>query len=54
LEHGDLPRAPHALRALLGENRVDVPGFGVLPCAGLYATVTTGGAISVGDRVIVR
>jgi uncharacterized protein YcbX len=54
LEHGDLPRAPHALRALLGENRVDVPGFGVLPCAGLYATVTTGGAISVGDRVVVR
>jgi uncharacterized protein YcbX len=54
LEHGDLPRAPHALRALLGENRVDVPGFGVLPCAGLYATVTAGGAIAVGDRVVVR
>ena len=28
LEHGELPRDPHAVRALVAENRVDVPGFG--------------------------
>jgi uncharacterized protein len=54
LEHGSLPRAAHALRALMVENRVDVPGFGVLPCAGLYATVAAGGIVRVGDRVVIR
>lgn len=54
LEHGSLPRAVHALRALMVENRVDVPGFGVLPCAGLYATVAVGGVVHVGDRVAIQ
>jgi uncharacterized protein YcbX len=51
LEHGDLPRAPEALRPLLTGNRVDVPGFGVLPCAGVYAEVVRGGTVRRGDAV---
>jgi uncharacterized protein len=48
LSHGDLPRNPDALRPLLTRNRVEVPGFGVLPCAGAYAEVVRGGTIRVG------
>lgn len=51
LEHGTLPRAPHAVREPVRANRVEVPGFGVLPCAGAYAQVTRGGALRVGDTV---
>lgn len=50
LEHGDLPRAPHAVRGPMAQNRVDVPGFGVLPCAGAYAEVVEGGTLRVGTR----
>lgn len=53
LEHGDLPREPRAVRPLLTDNRIDVPGFGVLPCAGLYAEVLTPGTVRVGDPVTV-
>ena len=45
LEHGGLPRAPHAVRGPLEHNRAGVPGFGVLPCAGAYAEVVTGGEL---------
>lgn len=51
LEHGPLPRAAHAVRTLLAENRVDVEGFGVLPCAGVYAEVVSGGTVRAGDPV---
>lgn len=51
LEHGGLPRAPQAVRPLLERNRVDVQGFGVLPCAGVYAEVLSGGTIRTGDAV---
>lgn len=54
LEHGPLPRAPHAVRTLLSANRIDVPGFGVLPCAGGYAEVAGAGVIRVGDTVTIR
>jgi hypothetical protein len=54
LEHGDLPRAPHAVRTLMTSNRVEVPGFGLLPCAGCYAEVLKGGTVRVGDDVTVR
>jgi uncharacterized protein len=54
LEHGDLPRAPEALRPLLTAHRVDVPGFGVLPCAGVYAEVVEGGPVRRGDAVVLR
>jgi uncharacterized protein YcbX len=49
LEHGKLPRALHAVRTLLTDNRIDVPGFGVLPCAGIYAEVLQTGTIHPGD-----
>lgn len=54
LEHGDLPRAPHAVRTPLSDNRVEVPGFGVLPCAGLYAEVLDGGVVREGDTVVLH
>ncbi len=54
LEHGDLPRAPEAVRPLLTANRVEVPGFGVLPCAGVYAEVVHGGPVRRGDAVVLR
>jgi uncharacterized protein YcbX len=52
LEHGPLPRAAHAVRTVLEENRVDVEGFGVLPCAGVYAEVVSGGTVRAGDPVV--
>ena len=51
LEHGDLPRDPGALRTLMAQNRIDVPGFGVLPAAGVYATVEQAGVLRSGDDV---
>lgn len=54
IEHGDLPRSPRAIRALLADNRVDVPGFGVLPCAGLYAEVIEAGVIRTGDNAVLH
>jgi len=48
LEHGDLPRDPRAVRVLLERNRVEVPGFGVLPCAGVYAEVVSPGRVGAG------
>lgn len=35
LQHGPLPRAPHSIRTSAAENRVEAPGFGVLPRAGV-------------------
>ncbi|GAA4549850.1 MOSC domain-containing protein [Pseudonocardia xishanensis] len=51
LEHGGLGRAPHALRGPADRNRVEVTGFGVLPCAGVYATVRRPGVLRTGDPV---
>ncbi|MED5812691.1 MOSC N-terminal beta barrel domain-containing protein [Mycolicibacterium sp. 050232] len=51
LEHGHLPRAPHALRTPAAENRVDAFGLGLLPCAGTYLQVLSEGAMQIGDRV---
>jgi len=51
LEHGLLPRAPQALRTLIADNRVDVPGSGMLPCAGAYLAVLNAGTIRTGDTV---
>ncbi|MFV8053688.1 MOSC domain-containing protein [Mycobacterium sp. 48b] len=51
LEHGNLPRAPHALRTPAAENRVDAFGLGLLPCAGTYLEVLSEGAMQIGDRV---
>ena len=52
LEHGRLPRAPHALQTVVAENRLQVPGFGMpLPCAGVYLEVLAEGTIRTGDPV---
>lgn len=51
LEHGPLPRAPHALRIPVAENRVESPGSGMLPCAGVYLEVLGAGTIHIGDPV---
>lgn len=51
LEHGDLPRAPHAVRIPMAQNRVEVPDFGTLPCAGVYLDVLQPGHIATGDKI---
>lgn len=51
LEHGNRPRAVHAVRTLMSANRVDVPGAGAVPCAGCYGELRHGGAVRVGDEV---
>ncbi|MGE3285118.1 MAG: MOSC domain-containing protein [Pseudonocardia sp.] len=51
LAHGDLPLRPDAVRPLMRDNRVEVPGFGTLPCAGLYAEVLRAGTVRNGDGV---
>ncbi|WP_099038731.1 MOSC domain-containing protein [Mycobacterium neglectum] len=54
LEHGGLPRAPHALRSPAADNRVDAFGFGVLPCAGTYLEVIAQGTINTDDAITFR
>jgi len=51
LAHGALPADPRALRQLVAEHAIDVPGQGVLPVAGVYATVQRAGRIAVGMPV---
>jgi uncharacterized protein YcbX len=54
LRHGDLPADRDALRAAHRLNRVDVPGHGINPCAGVYATVEIGGTAHADDAAIVH
>ncbi|MGW0160198.1 MOSC domain-containing protein [Mycobacterium sp. NPDC003323] len=49
LEHGQLQRAPQALRVPAAENLVDSFGLGRLPCAGAYFDVVIEGTVGVGD-----
>jgi len=51
LAHGALPSRPEALRMAADRNRVDVPGFGYQPCAGIYAEVLREGIIREGNAV---
>ena len=53
LPHGVLPARTAALRVLAERNRVDIPGFGAQPCAGVYVSVLQEGTIRKGDRVVV-
>ena len=53
LAHGSYPPDSTALRRLKAENRIEVAGFGVLPAAGVYATVERAGRIAVGTTVTV-
>lgn len=52
LEHGGLPKAPHALRTLVAENRVHGPDAKMLPCAGVYLEVISPGTVTVGDPAV--
>lgn len=54
LQHGDVPAVPDVLRTLLKHHRKPVEGFGLLPVAGVYARVLTGGTIGAGDPVQIR
>jgi uncharacterized protein YcbX len=51
LAHGAWPGRAAALTAAVRHNTVDIPGFGRLPCAGVYASVLAGGTIGAGDTV---
>jgi uncharacterized protein YcbX len=51
LAQGDLPADPGILRAIARHNRVNLGGYGALPCAGVYASVVQGGAVRRGDVV---
>jgi hypothetical protein len=44
-----LPQDRGTLQAVATHNRLDLPGFGVWSCVGLYADVETSGAIGVDD-----
>ena len=51
LAHGQEPGDPQVLRALAGNNRIPVEGFGRQTCAGVYAKVVTPGRVRAGDEV---
>lgn len=51
LAHGALAPRPGAVRATAERNRVEIPGFGNQPCAGVYAEVLRDGTIHEGDPV---
>lgn len=53
LAQGDLPADADTLRAIAKHNRLEIPGMGVWACAGVYADVTAGGSVSVGDAYVV-
>jgi uncharacterized protein YcbX len=54
LAQGDLPRDPGTLRAVAKHNRVEIPGLGTWACAGVYADVTGGGELAVGEEYEIR
>lgn len=55
LAHGALAPDPEAVRAVMRDNRIDVPGLGkAMPCAGAYAQVVKAGRVALGDPVTVR
>jgi uncharacterized protein len=51
LPQGDLQKDPGILRTAAQHNRVDIPGVGLYPCAGVYAGVAAGGTVRTGDPV---
>jgi uncharacterized protein YcbX len=54
LAQDDLPGDTDILRTLLHNNRIQVGDSGRFPCAGVYAVVTTGGTIRIGDQAVVN
>lgn len=54
LPQDDLPGDSDILRTLVQNNRLQVADSGQFPCAGVYAVVTAGGTIRVGDQAVVN
>jgi uncharacterized protein YcbX len=52
LPQGDLPRDPDILRTVSRTNSLRVGTGGLLPCAGVYATVAYPGSVGNGDPVL--
>jgi uncharacterized protein YcbX len=52
LAQDELPKDTEIIRALTMHNRLEVPGAGRYPCAGVYAVVSAPGQLSVGDPVV--
>ena len=52
LPQGDLPRDPEILRTVSRTNSLRVGTGGLLPCAGVYATVANPGSVRNGDPVL--
>lgn len=46
-----LAAAPDTLRTIAKHHRLEIPNLGTWACAGIYAGVTVGGAVAVGDPV---
>lgn len=53
LEQPGLPQDLAVLRTLVAHNRVELPGMGNFPCAGVYAVVQTEGKAQVGSAVFI-
>lgn len=51
LSQPGVPQAKELLRALATNNRIFFDGFGNFACLGVYAEVTSGGTVHVGDDV---
>jgi MOSC domain-containing protein len=54
LAQGDLPGDTDILRTLLQNNKLQVSDSGQFPCAGVYAVVTAGGKIRIGDQAVLN
>jgi uncharacterized protein len=47
----DLPQDRDVMRTMVEHNRLQIPGAGLYPCAGVYATVESPGTVTAGDAV---
>ena len=47
----DLPQDREIMRTMVEHNRLPIPGAGLYPCAGVYATVESPGTVNSGDAV---
>jgi uncharacterized protein len=46
-----LPQDREVMRMMVEHNRLQIPGAGLFPCAGVYATVESPGTVAAGDAV---
>jgi uncharacterized protein YcbX len=53
LAQPELPRDRAVLQTIARHNRLDIPGLGPSSCVGVYALITTGGALRTDDRVAI-